>query len=173
MRFQELIKSRQSVRQYASIIPSREVLTQVLEAARLAPSAVNYQPWQFIIVTDAKALADLQDCYHRDWINSAPACIAVLGNHQEAWHRSADNKDHCDIDVAIAIDHLTLQAAELGLGTCWVCNFDVEAVVSLFDLDEHLEPIALIPIGYPADSSVLNAKEKKRKPFDDVVTWIE
>lgn len=172
MQFQDLIRARQSVRSFKATVPSKDELTLVLDAARLAPSAVNFQPWQFLMVTDEKTLKKLHTCYHRDWFNTASACIVVLGNHNDAWQRNIDGKDYTDIDVAIAIDHLTLQAAEIGLGTCWVCNFEVTNVVSLFDLPSYLEPIALIPIGYPFDEDDLKSTEKKRKPLTEIVKWI-
>ncbi len=172
MIFSDLIKVRQSVRSFKAEVPSRELLEKLVDAARLAPSAVNFQPWQFLVVTDIAMLTKVKDCYHRDWINEAPVCIVVLGNHQESWHRQADNKDFCDTDVAIAIDHLTLQAAELGLGTCWVCNFEVEKVKELFQLPTYLEPIALLPLGYPSEDKDLSIKEKKRKTRGEIVKWI-
>jgi nitroreductase len=172
MVFNQLIKARKSIRNFKTDLPTKECLGQVLEAARLAPSAVNYQPWQFIVVTQSDKLSELHDCYHKEWFNSAPACIVVLGNHKESWHRAADGKDYCDIDVAIAIDHLTLQAAELGLGTCWVCNFENDKVRLLFNLPSHLEAIALIPVGYPVGDGDLLPVEKKRKSLKDIVEWI-
>lgn len=172
MQFQELIISRQSVRSFKADLPDKEALTLVLNAARVAPSAVNFQPWQFIVVTESEKLKELKACYHREWFMSAPACIVVLGNHNEAWHRQSDKKDHTDIDVSIAIDHLTLQATEIGLGTCWVCNFEVDKVVALFDLPTYLEPIALIPIGFPSNTEDVSPKEKERKPLDEIVKWI-
>jgi len=85
-------------------------------------SAVNFQPCVFYVVTDQVLLAQLQDCYNRDWFKTAPMCIVACGNHQQAWHRKLDGKDHTDIDVAIAVDHLTLAAVDMGLGSCWICN---------------------------------------------------
>ena len=158
------------MRSYKAASPSEEELKMVMEAARMAPSAVNFQPWQFIVVRDETMLNKVKACYHREWFNTAPACIIALGNHQEAWQRPSDNKDHTDIDLAIAIDHLTLQATELGLGTCWICNFDVEKIKRLLDLPVHLEAIALIPIGYPEEA--LKPQDKKRKNEDDIVRWI-
>lgn len=170
MKFNDLILARKSVRSYQDKTPEKALLTQVLEAARLAPSAVNFQPWQFIVVIEEEKLKELHACYHREWFDTAPACIVVLGNHNEAWQRKADGKDHTDIDVSIAIDHMTLQAAELGLGTCWVCNFEVEKVASLFGLPSYLEPIALIPIGFPTESLI--PQEKQRKSLDEIVKWL-
>ena len=170
MNFCKLASTRQSVRSFKSEKPSKEILEQVMEAVRIAPSAVNYQPWKFIVVCNDDLLSKLHECYPREWFSSAPTCIVALGNHQEAWHRQADGKDHTDIDVSIAIDHLILQAAELGLGTCWVCNFDSPKVSKLFQLPDYLEPIALIPIGYPTDELI--AKDKKRKSQDEIVSWM-
>jgi nitroreductase len=113
-------------------------------------------------------LRRLHAVYHREWFNSAPCCIVVCGNHNESWHRGADNKDHCDIDIAIATEHLSLAAAECGLGSCWVCNFDVEACARLLELPSHVEPMVLLPIGYPAASEV---PEKKRKKIDEITIW--
>ncbi len=96
-------------------------INKILQAARLAPSAVNYQPPRhFIVATDEELKAELAKAYTRDWFREAPVIIVALGDHQRAWRRR-DGKGHCNIDVAIAVDHLTLAAASLGLGTCWVC----------------------------------------------------
>lgn len=170
MNFHDLITSRQSVRKYKDKTPAHDELAMVVEAARMAPSAVNFQPWEFIVVTDDAMMKKVHTCYHREWFATAPACIIALGKHAEAWTRPVDDKDHTDIDLSIAIDHLTLQATELGLGTCWVCNFDVEKVKQLFSLAINVEAIALIPIGYPVEE--LKPEEKKRKPIEDIVRWV-
>ncbi|HWR99000.1 MAG TPA: nitroreductase family protein, partial [Prolixibacteraceae bacterium] len=116
MNFKELAQRRYSVRSYQSSPVEHEKLVQVVEAAILAPSAVNFQPWKFVIVTEPSLLAKLHECYHRDWFKSAPACIVAIGDHDKGWHRPTDGKDYTDIDVAIAIDHLMLAAVEIGLG---------------------------------------------------------
>ena len=94
----------------------------------------------------------------------------VCGDHREAWRR-ADGKIHTDIDVAIAVDHMTLAATDLGLSTCWVCKFDVMKCVKALDLPEGVEPVALIPIGYPEDEADVNRHEQLRKPLDEIVHW--
>ncbi len=167
MAFIDLVKNRFSVRGFQSRAVEREKLDVVLEAARFAPSAVNRQPWKFFVVTDANVLAALGETYTRDWFRSAPMCIVACGNHTEAWHR-ADGKDHCDIDVAIAVEHIVLAAAEQGLGTCWVCNFDAVKCAEILSLPVDVEPIALIPIGY---ASVEN-HEKVRKSSDEIIEYI-
>lgn len=167
MEFLELVERRYSCRAFQPKEVEREKLDAVLEAARLAPSAVNLQPWKFYVVTSAEVLRSLHSVYAREWFQSAPACIVACGNHAASWKRS-DGKDHCDIDVAIAAEHMVLAAAELGLGSCWVCNFDVAKCASILQLPDDLEPIVMIPIGYAADE----AKPKKRKATDEVVEYV-
>jgi len=168
MNFLELATKRSSIRNFKPESVEKEKLLYVLEAARIAPSAANFQPWQFLVVTDPVLLKSVQAVYHRDWLCSAPAIIIALGDHDKGWHRARDGKDFTDIDVAIAIDHMTLAAAEIGLGTCWVCNFDCEKCCDLIKLPENLEPIALIPIGYPAKSY---KTEKQRLSIHQLIQW--
>jgi nitroreductase len=170
MNFKELARSRFSVRNYHSTPVEKEKLQEVVEAALLAPSAVNFQPWRFIVVTDKELLTKLYDCYHREWLRTAPACIVAIGDHDKGWHRPVDGKDYTDIDVTIAIDHLMLAATEIGLGTCWICHFNSEKCAELFNLSENFEPLALIPIGYP---NVEPIPEKRRKTADQLVFWNE
>lgn len=167
MDFFKLAALRQSVRQFKNEAPSRNEILQILEAGRLAPSAVNYQPWQ-IVVADAPHLRQqLWEAYPRDWFKAAPVVLVICGNHTEAWKRGADQKDHCDIDAAILTDHLSLMAASIGIGTCWVCNFNPEKVREALQLPEHMEPMVLLPLGYPA--TPLEAGKKRRKPLEEIV----
>lgn len=170
MAFIDLAKQRYSSRKFTEKPVEKDLLLKVLEAGRIAPSAKNLQPWHFIVITNEKMLNEIKSCYSRDWINSAQTIIVVCGDHREAWRR-ADGKIHTDVDVAIAIDHMTLAATELGLSTCWVCKFDVFKCATLMDLPEGVEPIALLPIGYPADETDVNRHEKLRKPLDEIVHW--
>ncbi len=168
MNFIELATQRSSVRNFEPKLVEKEKLLYVLEAARIAPSAANFQPLKFLVITDPSILKSIQVLYHREWLVTAPAIIVAMGDHNKGWHRKADGKDFTDIDVAIAVDHLTLAAAEQGLGTCWICNFDAEKCSTLFNAPPNIEMIALIPIGYP----VIEPKSiKKRVPIDQLVGW--
>ena len=166
MNFLDLVKTRCSVRSFEQRAVEAEKLEYVMECVRLAPSAVNLQPWKFYVVAKPEDCAKIRQCYHRDWFNQAPMYIIACSNHDESWmRRRSEPKDHADIDISIAVEHLCLAAAEIGLGTCWVCNFDVEQCRELFGIATPYEPVVLIPIGYPAETSVV---EKNRKPMDEV-----
>ena len=170
MNFLDLAKKRYSVRKFTKQIPEREKLMKVLEAGRIAPSAVNYQPWHFVVITKKAALENIYPVYHRKWFNAAPVIIVICGDHDKSWKRS-DGKDFCDVDVAIAVDHMTLEATSLGLGTCWVCNFDKQECIEALNLPDNIEPIAILPLGYPADEVDANRHETKRKKIEEIVHW--
>jgi nitroreductase len=169
MNFNELVNSRYSVRKFTAQEVKNETIESILETARKAPSAVNFQPYKVYIVKSDEKLKQIKECYHRDWINAAPVILVITGVHDMAWKRGQDGKDHTDIDAAIFIDHITLQSADLGLGTCWVCNFDVMAITDALALNADEEPIALIPLGYPQNEE---APAKKRKGIDEIAVWV-
>lgn len=138
----------------------------IRQCVRLAPSAVNRQPWRFILVDDSQPqlLQRVRDSYHRDWIQSVHTIVIALENREECWTRRYDSKNHADIDIAIAVEHLCLAATEQGLASCWVCNFDINQLCESVSFPQGYTPAALIPLGYPADQ----APEKVRKPMEEV-----
>ena len=164
MGFIELVKARYSCRNYLPTSVEKEKLDYIMECVRLAPSACNKQPWTFRMATDEEDRKKLSQCYNREWFAKAPVMIIASILHNEEWVR-ADGKQHGNIDIAIAVEHLCLAATEQGLGACWVCNFDSERCKSLFGLSANEEPAVLIPLGYPADEP----KDKKRKPIEEIV----
>lgn len=164
-----LMAERFSCRNYDATRPvDHDLLRAVLDAARIAPSACNRQPWQFLVIDSAEGKEAIAAAYSREWIRTAATFIIAIGNHDEAWHR-ADGKDHTDVDLSIAVEHICLAATALGLGTCWVCNFDAPAIRSAFGIADPLEPIAIIPIGYPAADAVVPVKN--RKTTQDIIKW--
>lgn len=164
MNFLWLAKSRFSVRKYKSTPVEEEKLLKILEAGQAAPSAVNFQPWYFIVVDEKSTLEEIHAAYPREWIKQAPLIIVACSDHSQSWKRALDNKDSADIDIAIAVDHMTLMATELGLGTCWVCNFDVKNCSKILGLPDHIEPVVLLPLGYPDIETPI----KKRKPLQEI-----
>ena len=166
--FLELVEARYSSRSYSNRAVEPEKVEYLLECARLAPSAVNFQPWKFVVVESAEKRARLQECYLREWFREAPLYIVVCADKAQSWKRKLDGHDHADIDAAIATEHICLAATELGLGSCWVCNFDVDLCSEVLDLEGELYPVAIVPIGYPTDEPT----SKKRKPIEDVVSKV-
>ncbi len=169
MEFINLVKTRYSCRNYLPQIPSSGTITQILEAGRLAPSAVNYQPWFFDVYTDPVLLDKVRLSYQRDWFQSAPAVIIFSGDSEKSWKRK-DGKDHVDIDIAIAVDHISLCATSLGLATCWVCNFDVIKLKESLQWSRNTEPLVLLPFGYPADQADTERHNLKRKTLAEIAT---
>ncbi len=167
MNFAELIQKRYSVRAYKTDQVEDDKLQQILEACRLAPSAANRQPFQLIVIHTAGREAELRRVYHRGWFSQAPLVICACALPGQAWYRRSDGKNYSYVDVAIVVDHLTLAATELGLGTCWVCAFDVEAARQMLGLPDDVKPVAFTPLGYPADQ----LGPKKRKPLSDLVRY--
>jgi len=164
MEFSKLIEKRRSVRAYKPDPVEDEMLQQVLEAARMAPSAANRQPLQIIVIHTAGREAELKRIYGKDWFVQPPLVICACGLPSQGWVRQ-DGKNYTDVDVAIAVDHLTLAAADLGLGTCWVGAFDPQAAREILGLPDEVEPIAFTPLGHPADEP----RPKKRKRLSDLV----
>lgn len=165
----ELSQQRFSARKYTAEPVSQADLDYILECVRLAPSAVNRQPWKFVVVRSEEAKAKLRKAYNREWFNTAPLYIVCMKNNKECWTRSYDNKLHGDIDVAIAVEHLCLAATERGLGTCWVCNYDTKLLSEMLPSDSF-EAVAIIPIGHIAYDCP--RADKKRKAMEEIVEEI-
>lgn len=169
MNFLELARKRCSVRQYLPTPIEEEKLNYILEAGRMAPSAANLQPWYFLLITEEEGRQKVAECYPRDWVKPAPAFIVICGDHEQSWKRSMDGKDHLDIDTGILLEQICLAATDLSLATCIICHFDTALLSHHFNLPKSVEPIAIIPIAYPADPSIFDSTPKKRKPLEEIV----
>ena len=166
MGFLELVQKRYSVRAYKPDPVEDEKLQYVLEAARLAPTACNLQPFQFIFIHTKGKEADLRRIYKPSWFVEAPIVICVCGIPSQTWSRR-DGKNYCDVDVTIAMDHLILAATDLGLGTCWIGAFNPIAAREVLGLPDDVEPIAFTPLGYPDDQP----SYKSRKTTGELVRY--
>lgn len=183
----KLCAERFSARKFTDEPVSTEDLAYVLEAVRLAPSAVNFQPWKFVIARSEEAKAKLRECYNREWFATAPMYIIGLKDTAHNWVRRYDQKPHGDVDVSIATEHLCLAATERGLGTCWVCAFDTGKFAELFpqyatgigytpqtatrqSADDPTPPaweaVVIVPIGHIAPDCP--RKEKERKTLSEI-----
>jgi len=162
--FFETIAARYSVRGYKPDPVPGELLDQVLEAARRAPTAANRQPFRLVVVETKGREDELARVYGRGWFTQAPLVIGVVAVPAEAWRRM-DEKPYDEVDATIAMDHLILAATALGLGTCWIAAFDPAAAREVFGLPGDVEPIAFTPLGWP-DKAAANTD---RRPLDDLV----
>lgn len=164
MDFIEVINKRYSVRSYRSEPVSDPVLSQVLEAAAIAPTAANKQPFRILVIHTEDRDAELQQIYPGAWFTQAPILICMCSIADKAWERH-DGKNYADIDAAIVMDHLILAATNAGLGTCWVAAFDVPTARKVLNIPDEWEPVAFTPLGYPEGY----AKVKTRRPLSDLV----
>lgn len=160
----EAIEQRYSVRGYRPDPVEDEKLLRVLEAARRAPTAANRQPFRVLVVKTAGREAELARVYGRRWFTQAPLVIGFVAVPGEAWRR-VDGKPYDEVDATIAMDHLILAATALGLGTCWIADFDPQAAREVFGLPGDVELVALTPLGYPDKAPA----GKPRRPLDELV----
>ncbi|HHX99858.1 MAG TPA: nitroreductase [Methanothermobacter sp.] len=166
MKFHDLIEKRYSVRSYQSKPVEDEKLKKVLNAACLAPTAVNKQPFRLIVIKTSGRTEELKRIYHADWFSQAPLIICACAVRSESWTRR-DGRNYVDVDTTIAMDYLILAATELGLGTCWIAAFDAEAAKKILKIPKNVEPLIFTPLGYPADEP----RTKSRKGLDALVHY--
>jgi len=138
---------------------------RVLEAARLAPSAANRQPWSFIVVTDAKMRESLKSAYSPDWFISAPVVIVACTFPEKAWVRR-DGEEYWKVDISIAMQNLILAAWEEGLGTCWIGAFNEKEAKSALGIPANVRVVAMTPLGYPAEHK---GAVTDRKSLEEIV----
>ena len=161
----EAIRRRYSCRTYQDKPIEQEKLDSIFEAARLAPSAKNMQDWRFVVVTDKEAKRKLAEAANNQkFLENAAAIIAACS--------SSDDVMRCGqaigpIDVAIALEHICLQATELGLATCWIGSFYPEKVRPILGIPDDIAIIELMAVGYPADSP----KGPKREPIEKILCY--
>lgn len=170
MDFFELIEQRYSVRAYKPDPVKEAALQKILEAAQLAPTAANRQPFRLMVIKTEGREEELGRIYGRGWFVDAPLVLCLCGIGAEAWVRSSDGKSYLDVDAAIVMDHVILAAAALGLGTCWIGAFDPDAAREVLNLPAGVEPIVFTPLGYPDAAP----RPKRRKELGDLVkydTW--
>jgi nitroreductase len=167
MDFFDVIRQRYSVRAYLPDAVEDEKLQKVLEAARLAPTACNRQPFRLVVMPTQTHRDALKKLYHRDFLTQAPLVIGIYADTGAAWVRG-DGKCYADVDAAIVMDHIVLAATALGLGTCWIGAFDAQAARDAVNFGDEYEPVAFTPLGYPAKP----APDRVRKDMDDIVVYL-
>lgn len=169
MELLDVIKNRYSVRGYKSDEVDEEKLNFVLEAARLAPTAANYQPFKLLVIKTKGREEELKRIYPVDWFVQAPIVICAVALPNEAWVRK-DGKNYVDVDTAIAFDHLILAATSQGLGTCWIGAFDIDAARKVLDVPDDALPLIFTPLGYP-DAEPRNTGRKSMEELVKYDKW--
>ncbi len=167
MEVYDSIRIRKSVRSYLNRPVEKEKLDRVLNAVRLAPSASNRQEWRFVVVTDPEARRRLaEEAAGQRFIAEAPIVLAACAETDGKIMRCGQT---CyPIDVAIAIDHLTLAAVAEGLGTCWIGSFNPDTVRRILGIPEQIVVVELLPLGYPKDPKPVT---KSRLPLETIVRY--
>ncbi|MFC1952851.1 nitroreductase family protein [Chloroflexota bacterium] len=164
MDFIQLVKKRYSVRSYKSIPVEDDKLNKILEAARLAPTGSNSQAFQLIVIHTAGREEELKPLYNKDWFTQAPIiiCACAVSVPDQPYNESRQYRN-----IAIVMDHLIMEATDLGLGTCWIGAYDQEATRKILGIPEDAHPVILATIGYADDQP----KEKVRKPIEELVRY--
>lgn len=169
MDFLELARSRYSVRKYKTAPVEDEKIALILEAARLAPTACNYQPQKIFVAKSEEArakLAKVSPCT----FNAPVVFVVGYDDTRCAKGRVAPDHDFGDTDAAIACTHMTLEAAQLGLGSCWVGMFVEEDVRQALGIPANVRIRELLPVGYPADDAAPAPLHEKSRELSDIVT---
>jgi len=164
----EAIKNRRSIRAYKTDPIDDKTITKLLEAMRLAPSGKNLQPWKFIVVKDPNIKEELVPaCRNQTFIAKAPCIIAACAFEKQSYDKMGSYMSSWAIDVAIALDHLSLAAASLGIGTCWIGAFNEGEVKKILDIPADVRVVALMPLGY----SEYVPDPKPRKSLEEIVCY--
>ena len=176
MNFHEVVLKRQSTRKYSGESVDRKLVSECMEAARLAPSACNSQPWHFIAVDDRQKIEEMGKAAASLGMNGfaagVPVMVAVVlekMNFTAKVGSMLKNKDYCMLDLGIAVEHFCLQATELGLGTCILGWFDEKKVAKLLGVPTNKRIPLLITLGWP-DCEIRN---KVRQPVEEISSWNE
>jgi len=172
MEFTELIHNRESIRNYDPDRPvPRHILEKILEAGRLAPSAKNFQPWKFLVISSSPLIEKVKECYRRDWIRDAPHILVLIGLRNEAWIRGYDGYNSVETDVSIAMTHLILAAENEGVGACWIAAYDPSLLKEVINPGENQQIYAMTPLGYPKPG-FQKTLVKKRKSLEDIIEFL-
>lgn len=163
MDFYEVVNKRRSIRAYQDKAIPTDSLTRIGKAVQVAPSACNRQPWKFLVVQNDAMRADICACYSGPWLAQAPAIIVALADFDTCWKRS-EGTPIADIDLGIAMEHVVLAAAAEGLGTCWICAYEIARLNQALKIQEPWSALAISPLGYPKETP----GEKPRKPLDEI-----
>ena len=167
----DIMKERYSAREYLDRKVEKEKIDIILEAARVAPTGCNFQPFKIVVIESEEGLKRLKNCVSRDF--APPLAFLVFADNDKVWTRKYDGKKIGDIDAAIVTDHMMLAATELGLGSVWICNFKPEEVKKNFDIGDNFTPVNLLYVGYASCEKKSSIRhDKERKSIEDITVYM-
>lgn len=172
-----MIKARTSVREYSDKPVEDETISYVLECARLAPSYANKQCWRFIVIKNKETIELItKTTIINRWLKTAPVLILACADPADSGtHNSIE---YYTVDVSIALEHIILAATDVGLGTCWIAEFNEKKLKELLEIPKRVRIVGLTPLGYPVGKKGITEqitktllKTKKRKTLDEIVHY--
>ncbi|VVB62306.1 Coenzyme F420:L-glutamate ligase [uncultured archaeon] len=177
MEFSDVIKYRNSVREYSDKAVEEDKITYILECARFAPSHMNKQSWRFIVIKNKQIIAQIaKTSLINRWLKTVP--ILIIACADPTLSATRNNIDYYIIDVSIALEHLILAATDVGLGTCWIGEFNEEEIKKRLEIPKRIRVIALTPLGYsPGTKGLVETitttllRSKKRKTLNEIVHY--
>jgi len=167
MTFHELAAARYSVRGFSPKPIEPDIMAQILEAGRVAPTACNNQPQRIKVITAAEDLSKVDECTPCRF--GAPVVLLICYDNIICWKRRFDGAASGEVDGSIVTTHLMLAAHDLGLGTCWVMHFDPAKTAELFALPAHIIPLAMLPVGYPAEDAAPSDRHGDRLAVEEML----
>lgn len=175
MEFMDVIIRRKSTRSYEDKNVEDEKLNKIFEAARLAPSWANKQCWNYIVVKNKEKIQKLAAGIINSWMKHAKVIIVACADPKKSGFRNGMN--YYLVDMAISMEHLVLAATNLGLGTCWIGNFNETKVKEILNIPEKIKVVAMTPVGYPSEEGIRDKLTRKvvgasiRKPLEKIIHY--
>lgn len=167
--FLNLVRQRYSVRKFENTPVSQEDLDKILLAGQLAPTGCNNQPFRVLVIQSEEALEKLRACTRCHF--DAPTVLLVCAQEEECWKRPYDGARSGEIDASIVTTHMMLEAASLGVGSCWVMHFRPDPLREAFAIPPEMTPVALLPMGYPAADAQPSPQHQATRPLEELVYY--
>ncbi len=164
--FLELAAERYSCRKFSDRPVENEKIQKIIKAASLAPTAKNGQPVFIVTVKSEEMRKKMKEASPCTF--DAPVIFVMCGDVKNGWHDPYTGRSRAEMDVSIATTHMMLEAADLGLGSTWVCMMDLYKAHTILDLPEHIFPYCMLPVGYPAPDACPSERHASRKPLSEL-----
>lgn len=169
MNFLELAKDRFSVREFSPRPVEDEKIEKILESAKVAPTAVNFQPQKLYVIKSPEAVKKLTDIRN---VFGAPLAVIICYDDALSWKNSKDNyHDSGEVDASIVTTHMMLQAWELGIGSCWIGAFNPQEISRAFGIPANEHPVAILSLGYAAEGCKPSDRHAAYRPNDEMVRY--